>query len=132
MRARIAQARGEAGPWDLKAGPGGVQDIELLAQAGALVAGDPARTTPGQLAAASEAGLIASADALTADFRLLQRLRTALRLIADGPADPETLGQGARDFLAREAGGSPAEAVSRARERAAAVIAVALPAAAVE
>ena len=34
MRARIAAGEGRGGGWDLKVGPGGVQDIELLAQAG--------------------------------------------------------------------------------------------------
>jgi glutamate-ammonia-ligase adenylyltransferase len=126
MRARIAQAKGAAGPWDLKAGPGGVQDIELLAQAGALIAGDPGRSTVEQLAAAERAGLVTDAEQLASDFRLLQRLRTALRLLADTPADPATLGQGARDFLAREAGGPPAEALAQARARAAAAIAAAL------
>jgi glutamate-ammonia-ligase adenylyltransferase len=56
MRERIAQAKGEAADWDLKAGPGGVQDIELLAQAGALMAGSPERSTAAQLKASVKSG----------------------------------------------------------------------------
>jgi glutamate-ammonia-ligase adenylyltransferase len=39
MRARLAEAGRAAGTWTVKDGPGGLQDIELLAQAGALIAG---------------------------------------------------------------------------------------------
>jgi glutamine synthetase adenylyltransferase len=39
MRARLAGAGRAAGIWTVKDGPGGMQDIELLAQAGALIAG---------------------------------------------------------------------------------------------
>jgi glutamate-ammonia-ligase adenylyltransferase len=39
MRARLAGAGRAAGTWTVKDGPGGMQDIELLSQAGALIAG---------------------------------------------------------------------------------------------
>jgi glutamate-ammonia-ligase adenylyltransferase len=121
MRARIADARGTAAEWDLKAGPGGVQDIELLSQAGALIAGNPARATLAQIEAGRAVGWLTDAEAadLAADFALQQRVRTALRLLGDAPADPVSLGQGALAMIRREAGGDPASMLAEARRRAA-------------
>ncbi|MEW9922591.1 hypothetical protein AB2B41_23650, partial [Marimonas sp. MJW-29] len=39
MRARIAAAKAPAGPWDAQIGPGRLEDIELMAQAGGLLGG---------------------------------------------------------------------------------------------
>ncbi len=38
MRARIAAAKPAEGPWDAKLGPGRLQDVELIGQAGSLMA----------------------------------------------------------------------------------------------
>ncbi len=50
MRARIAEAKPGLAAWEAKLGPGRMQDIELPAQAAALLAGDAARDVPAQLA----------------------------------------------------------------------------------
>ena len=132
MRRRIAQARGAAAAWDVKAGPGGVQDIDLVAQAAALLAGSPARDTPGQLAAGADAGWPATAEVstLVRAWDLGQRLRTALRLLSDTPADPETLGAGAVAMIAREVGTDSVQAalslLRSTREAAAAAVDAAL------
>ncbi len=128
MRNRIAEARGPGAPWDMKAGAGGVLDIELAGQAAALLAGDPARDTPAQIAAGARIGWLdpAQAAALTRAWGLGQRLRTALRLLADGPADPATLGAGAEALIAREAGGDARALIDAARAEAAAAIDAAL------
>ncbi|HBS98820.1 MAG TPA: hypothetical protein DEB47_02910, partial [Citreicella sp.] len=56
MRARIAAARGAGDPWDPKLGRGRMQDIELVAQAGALLSGQAPRRTARGLAAAARSG----------------------------------------------------------------------------
>jgi glutamate-ammonia-ligase adenylyltransferase len=106
MRARIAEAKPPQGALDVKPGPGGMQDIELLAQASALVARCAARTVAGQFAAAVEAGLIApaTAEALMDAHRLARAVTSAGRLLVDGPLTAEALGQGARAMLCRETG----------------------------
>jgi glutamate-ammonia-ligase adenylyltransferase len=48
MRTRLAEARPGQGPLEAKHGPGRLQDIALVAQAGALLAGAPARDTEDQ------------------------------------------------------------------------------------
>lgn len=106
MRARLAEAKGQQGPLDVKRGPGGMQDIELVAQAGALLAGAHARRTAPQLHAAARYGWLRreESDALTATYRLERSVQSVGRLLVDGPLDPETLGQGAREVMARETG----------------------------
>ena len=127
MRGRIAAAKGAAGDWDLKAGPGGVQDIELLAQAAALLEGSPARDTPAQIACGRDWLGTAATEALERAWDLQQRLRTALRLVSHRPADPATLGRGAVALIDREAGGDAQGRLARARAGAAAIIDAALP-----
>jgi glutamate-ammonia-ligase adenylyltransferase len=39
MRGRIASAKAPAGPWDAKLGPGRLMELELIAEAGTLMAG---------------------------------------------------------------------------------------------
>ncbi|NDR56474.1 glutamine-synthetase adenylyltransferase [Aliiruegeria sabulilitoris] len=106
MRRRLSEAKGQQGPLDVKRGPGGMQDIELLAQAGALLTSAHARRTPPQLAAAARHGWLSKAEAeqLTATYRLARSVQSVGRLLVDGPLDPETLGQGAKEVLARETG----------------------------
>lgn len=106
MRRRLAEAKGRQGPLDVKRGPGGLQDIDLVAQAGALLTGSHARRTAQQLAAAARRGWLSreEADRLTAAHRLARAVLGVGRLLVDGPLSPETLGQGAREVLARETG----------------------------
>jgi glutamate-ammonia-ligase adenylyltransferase len=105
MRARTAAARPGAGRWDMKAGPGRLQEIELVAQVAGLRAGSAQRGVEAQLAAGVRAGwpARADADALLAAYRLCWRVHCAGRLLADGVLDPGALGAGACAFVLREA-----------------------------
>lgn len=128
MRRRLSEAKGQQGPLDVKRGPGGMQDIELLAQAGALITGAHARRTPPQLAAVARRGWLDKAEAehLAATYRLARSVQAVGRLLVDGPLDPERLGQGACEVLARETGLEDLESLmaelADRRERAAEII----------
>ena len=106
MRRRLAEAKPGAGRWDVKAGPGRLQEIELIAQTAALMAGSTARRPEAQLAAGQRAGWPSKADVteLLAAYRLCWRVHCAARLLSDAPADPDRLGPGATGFLLRETG----------------------------
>ncbi len=114
MRARIEAAKGRGAPWDAKVGRGRMQEIELMAQTGALVSGTDTRAVPGGLEAAAAAGLVPAraAEALAETHKLLQTLLIGARLVQDGPADPEELGQGAADFLLRLTGAEDLDALA--------------------
>ncbi len=106
MRRRLAEAKPLQGPLDPKFGPGRMQDIELLAQAAALLSGSAERRVPGQLADGATALGLAPADrgALDEAHALFWQVQSAARLIGPGANAPETLGDGARKFLAATAG----------------------------
>ncbi len=134
MRARLQAAKPGQGALDAKDGPGRLQDIELLAQMGALLAASPARRTEAQLLAARRSGILDKADeaALLSAYRLMWRVQCAQRLLADRVSDPQDLGAGARAFLLRETGmpdlDSLAEAIADSAARARAIIDRHLPA----
>ncbi|KPQ07617.1 MAG: glutamate-ammonia-ligase adenylyltransferase GlnE [Rhodobacteraceae bacterium HLUCCA12] len=104
MRARLQKAKPGKGALDAKDGPGRLQDIELVAQMGALQAAAPARRTEAQLLAARRAGVLdkSDEDTLLAAYRLMWRVQCAQRLLADGAPEPGDLGAAARAFLLRE------------------------------
>lgn len=106
MRARIAEAKSMSGPYEAKLGPGRLQDIELTAQAAALVAGSPARDTASQLVAGVAIGWWRDADVadFCAAYQLCWTVQAATKLVVEGRFDPETAGEGARRFVLREAG----------------------------
>ena len=106
MRRRIADAKTPAGPWDTKLGPGRMQEIELLAQAGALMAGDAGRTVEDGLQAGVAIGWLSDADkkALSRAYRLCWDILQAARLLSDRPLDPANLGEGGAGFVLRETG----------------------------
>src|SRR6056297_523719 len=106
MRRRIADAKTPAGPWDTKLGPGRMQEIELLAQAGALMAGDAGRTVEDGLQAGVAIGWLSDADkkALSRAYRLCWDILQAARLLSDRPLDPGNLGEGGAGFVLRETG----------------------------
>ncbi|MFN0113261.1 MAG: glutamine-synthetase adenylyltransferase [Paracoccaceae bacterium] len=105
MRQRIFAAKAPDGAWDVKTGPGRLQDIELFAQSLALRAASPARQTARQLADAAAAGLVlrADADRLASAHRLYWRLQCGTRLLTAQALDIATIGEGGRAFLLREA-----------------------------
>jgi [glutamine synthetase] adenylyltransferase / [glutamine synthetase]-adenylyl-L-tyrosine phosphorylase len=104
MRARLFAAKAADGPWEVKIGPGRLQDIELFAQSCALRAADPARKVEAQLRAGVRAGYLAKADeaALLVAFRLFWRLQAGWRLLTEKALDMEAIGDGGRAFLLRE------------------------------
>ncbi len=115
MRARIAAAKSPAGLLDAKIGPGRMQDIELLAQAGALLDGCPQRSTEAGLAAAVRQRVI-SAEAgagLEEAYALQGSLQMAARLLSEAPLAEETLSGGGRGFVLRECGAADLAALAR-------------------
>ncbi|MEM8880980.1 MAG: glutamine-synthetase adenylyltransferase [Pseudomonadota bacterium] len=133
MRQRLREAGPQGGDLDVKTGPGGAQDIALLAQAGALLTGSPARRLDDQLAAATVAQLITNAEArtLSEQAAVFEKIRQATMLISEKSLDPGDLGQGGRDFIARCAGASDWDSLlsqsARARQIAAAIVDAVLP-----
>jgi glutamate-ammonia-ligase adenylyltransferase len=118
MRRRLAEAKPGAGLWDMRAGPGRLQEIELVAQTAALRSGSAARRPETQLAAGRRAGWPAAGDAeaLLAAYRLGWRLHSAGRLLTDGLPDPDRLGPAATAMLLREAGAADVAALSERLE----------------
>ncbi|NKX46007.1 glutamine-synthetase adenylyltransferase [Roseicyclus persicicus] len=114
MRARLAAAGRAGSTWAVKDGAGGLQDIELLGQAVALAAGAPDRATAAQLAHAPALGWLTPEDvaALAATHALQSRVQGAARLLTDEALDPDTIGAGGQEFLARVAGQPSAGALA--------------------
>ncbi|QBY00552.1 glutamine-synthetase adenylyltransferase [Rhodophyticola sp. CCM32] len=122
MRGRV-QAAGRApatGALAVKDGPGGGQDIELLAQAAALCAGDPARDVAGQIAAMPRIGWLTAEEAqsLTATHQLFASLQQATRLLTDRDLDLDEIGMGGCAFLCRAAGVQNIETLTAALDAA--------------
>ena len=106
MRRRLAIAKPATDTLDIKAGPGGLQDIELFAQTGALLSKSRSRRLSQQLkAAGAEFGLSQEeSDRLWDTACLYWRVQLALRLISKDPIKPEGIGSGAGAFLLRDSG----------------------------
>ena len=105
MRDRLREARSPIGPLDLKPGPGGLREIDLMAQAAALLAGETDRDAMAQAARIGAALDVAPEDAqrLTAAHTLLRRALAAGRLLLDRrPKSLDDLAEGARTMLLRE------------------------------
>jgi len=121
MRARLAEAKPARGTWDGKQGAGRGLDIELIATAAALMAGDPARQVDEQLQAGVRVGWLSAeeAAALAGAYGLFRRVQVAVKLLSDKPLDPGTLGEGGAAFLLRCTGAESEEALAAALERAA-------------
>ena len=108
MRGMIADEKGGEGAWDLKQAPGGLVDIEFIAQYLQLVHG---KSYPGILSPetetvlinAAKAGLIPALEAeiLLPALRLYQALTEFLRLCVDGLFVPEEAPGGLLELLAR-------------------------------
>ena len=106
MRRRLAEAKPPEGHWEAKRGPGRMTDIELLAQAAALVAGRPERAAPAQLAAGQAAGWLepAEVERLTRAYRRFWQVQAGSRLLTGGALKVDELGDGGRGFLLRQTG----------------------------
>ena len=106
MRARIADAKAPAGPWDAKLGPGRLMELEMIAQAGTLMAGQSARDVASGFAGGVAIGWLddGDRDALTRAYAICWQLHMVARLISDKPLDPALMGEGGAAFLLRETG----------------------------
>ncbi|MCK0148931.1 bifunctional [glutamine synthetase] adenylyltransferase/[glutamine synthetase]-adenylyl-L-tyrosine phosphorylase [Marivita sp. S6314] len=106
MRQRIASAKGTGNPWDAKLGQGRMQDIELMAQAAALLAGRTLGTIPDALQAGAECGVLTKADAdtLCDVYRLCWSLQIGARLISETTMEPDKNNGSGAEFLCRITG----------------------------
>lgn len=109
MRARIAAAKSPEGVLDAKIGAGRLQDIELFAQAGALIGQSTARDIPAGLAAARRTGLIngAQEQCLNDAYGRMWALQAASRLLSAHALRIDPLREAARDFLIRAVARDP-------------------------
>ncbi|MEM7614102.1 MAG: DUF294 nucleotidyltransferase-like domain-containing protein [Pseudomonadota bacterium] len=114
MRRRLAEAKGEGGPWELKDGAGRILDIELLLQTGRMLTPGVQAVSPTQMIAGlAGAGWLArdQADHLRSHLGQLMTVQQITRLALDGPYDPQKGGPGLAQFLAEAAGCSDIEAL---------------------
>jgi len=134
MRARLAAAGRAGSTFAVKDGPGGLQEIVLLAQAMTLMVRQPLRDTAAQLTAACDAGLLRADDAATliAAQTLFAEVDQAVRLLSDRPLDLEEIGAGGQAFLAKAGNVADVRALAAKlddmRRRVASIIAAELPA----
>ncbi len=119
MRDRIAAAKSASGPWEAKIGAGRMQDVELISQAGALMAGDPARSVIDGLASGVAIGWLSDADstALSDAYGLCWQVQVTAKLLSSKPLDHEALGIGGAAMLKRETGGTALEELSARLDR---------------
>jgi glutamate-ammonia-ligase adenylyltransferase len=110
MREMVEEAKGGEGAWDLKQAPGGLVDIEFVAQMLQLAhaADHPeivSTDTEAVLTAAAKVGILPAkeADILLPAFRLYQALFQILRVCIDGVFEPEDAPRALLDLLARAA-----------------------------
>ncbi len=113
MRARLSEAKGGAGPFEVKSGAGRLQDVELMAQTAALLS-DGTREPGAQLASLEEAFDLSvdAAGTLRAAAALFWQVQCAARLISEGAVDDQTLNAGPGDFLCRETGCDSVDALA--------------------
>ena len=106
MREKIASAKGQGGAWDVKFVAGGLQDIELFAQAASLIAGNSDLTVSGGIECAVSAKLIeqSAANILSETYTALWTVQAVAKLLSENALDPENIGLGGQNFLLRESG----------------------------
>ncbi len=113
MRAIVEEEKGGEGAWDLKQAPGGLVDVEFIAQYLQLTHGADhpeilSTEAEAALINANRAGLLSVGDfeIVVPALRLYQALIQIVRLCVDGPFDPEAAPRGLLELLAR-AGAMP-------------------------
>ncbi|MCG8442259.1 MAG: glutamine-synthetase adenylyltransferase, partial [Caulobacterales bacterium] len=118
MRQRMARDKPARGRWDLKLAPGGLVDIEFVAQFLQLATAADAPqvldvSTPAALAKAREAGALteADADALIAAAQFQLDLNQLLRVAYEGVFEPERASPQFRARLASAGGAADFEAL---------------------
>ena len=104
MRRRILAAKGAGAPWEVKVGWGRNQEIELMAQAGGLIAGDPEGWIADGLQLAVGSGWMREEERvhLSDTYRLLWSIGQVGKLLSDHRLDPATIGEGGRALLLRD------------------------------
>lgn len=100
MRKRLAEAK-PGSMWDPKSGAGRMMDIELVAEAAALIAGCPSQDVYTQLQSGRGLGWFTQHehDVLRSTYQLTWRLQSAARLLTGDRLDPTTIGTDGRAFL---------------------------------
>jgi glutamate-ammonia-ligase adenylyltransferase len=113
MRRRLKEAK-PGSTWDPKSGAGRMMDIELLAEAAALIAGCPAQDVYDQLQSGLTLGWLTAQehDILRTTYRLTWRLQSAARLLTGDRLDPTAIGTDGRHFLMRSTETNSVEALS--------------------
>ncbi|MDQ2089107.1 bifunctional [glutamine synthetase] adenylyltransferase/[glutamine synthetase]-adenylyl-L-tyrosine phosphorylase [Marimonas arenosa] len=131
MRERIAAAKAPSGPWEAKIGPGRLQDVELCAQAGALMAGKSGRDVGSGLAAGVAIGWLSDADeaALGAAYELCWQVQAVSKLLSEKPLAEDEIGKGGVAMLRRETKCDGFDDLGARLERACGTAAVAIEAA---
>ncbi|MGB7241927.1 MAG: glutamine-synthetase adenylyltransferase [Sulfitobacter sp.] len=106
MRARIQAAKPADTVWDTKIGPGRLQEIELIAQAGSLLEGEIRRDVDVGLDATVASGLLdaAGVKSLKESYAMLWKLQLAARLLSADVLAGDELGQAGLAFLLRATG----------------------------
>lgn len=111
MRAKVAEVFPGTNPWDLKYAPGGLMDLEFLAQALQLklaphYPGVLSTNTVAALRNLAEVGALPPTEAglLTEAATLQGALMQTLRIALDGTLDSENASPGLRAILARAGG----------------------------
>lgn len=106
MRQRLAAAKLPSGVWDAKNGAGRMMDIELLSQAGALLAAATTRDVAAGLQQAVVCGWLDAAAALYLQnsYSLYWSVQSAARLLSDAILNQDNIGEGAAQFLIRSTG----------------------------
>jgi len=104
MRARLADAHDTArlhDIWEAKQGPGRMLDIEMLAQAAALLTGCYAQDVSEQLGRACALDWISKDEQtdMIANYSRLRRLQQVRRLVGGSALTREPMGQGVCDLL---------------------------------
>ncbi|MBU2936246.1 MULTISPECIES: glutamine-synthetase adenylyltransferase [Pacificibacter] len=113
MRRRLAEAK-PGTPWDPKSGAGRMMDIELVAEAAALITGCPAQDVYTQLQSGRDFGWLTQDehDVLRTTYKLTWRLQSAARLLTGDKLDPAAIGTDGRAFLMRSTETDSIEALS--------------------
>lgn len=107
MRALMLREQKIFGPWDIKRAPGGLVEIEFIAQYLQLLHAPKILNTNtyGSLVLAEQSGILSLVDAklLLEATRLYQRITQLLRLCLDEPYDPATAALNLNKAVARAA-----------------------------
>jgi glutamate-ammonia-ligase adenylyltransferase len=114
MRDKLAAQFPGKNRWDLKFAPGGLVDIEFVAQTLQLVTRSAVNTnTVAALQTLAEAGAINGADAQTliSTARIENALTQVLRIAVEGTLEPAVASQGLKALLVRAAGARDFEAL---------------------